>query len=115
MQGSLVKIAPALRTLAVALMLALAGASPAAARTSRQRTVTMTGSLTIAWHGDLTRGCAAVGQCGVSGMLQILPSGPQTRHSALLLLPLSAWQHLQNPCPGARPDVEDPKTPDPVA
>jgi hypothetical protein len=85
MRGSLVKITPALRTLAVALLLALAGASPAAARTSRQRTVTMTGSLTIAWHGDLTRGCAAVGQCGVSGMLQILPSGAESSSGGIQL------------------------------
>jgi hypothetical protein len=86
MRGSLVKIAPAWwRTPAVVLMLALAGASPAAARTSRQRTVTMTGSLTIAWHGDLTRGCAAVGQCGVSGMLQILPSGAESSSGGIQL------------------------------
>jgi len=38
-------------------------------------TVQLVGLLTIAWQGDPARGCAAEGLCGVSGSLQMLPSG----------------------------------------
>ena len=37
----------------------------------------LVGALTISWQGDAALGCAAAGQCGVSGSLEILPgSGP---------------------------------------
>jgi hypothetical protein len=59
-------------------LLALAALVPALAAKSRPAppvTVELVGSLTIAWQGDQTRGCAAEGLCGVSGSLQMLPGG----------------------------------------
>ena len=62
--------------------LALALALPAPARSAshhprRQRQVNtnVTGSLTIAWHGDPAHGCAAAGLCGVSGTVQMTFGG----------------------------------------
>jgi hypothetical protein len=56
---------------------ALAPAAPATrpTRSTRSTSVELVGSLTIAWQGDQARGCAAAGLCGVSGSLQMLPSG----------------------------------------
>lgn len=54
---------------------ALAVPTAAFARRSRQVNVTITGSLTLSWSSDPALGCAAVGQCGVTGSLEILPSG----------------------------------------
>lgn len=52
-----------------------ANTTAAAHRPPRQVNVTMTGALTLAWTGDPVRGCAAAGQCGVTGSIQIVPSG----------------------------------------
>jgi hypothetical protein len=50
-----------------------ASASAAGHRPQRQREVTtsVTGPLTIAWTGDPADGCAAAGQCGVRGSLEM--------------------------------------------
>jgi hypothetical protein len=50
-------------------------APAAAAHQPRQVNVVLTGSLTVAWNADASRGCAAVGLCGMSGSLEMLPSG----------------------------------------
>ncbi len=55
--------------------LAPAGSALAAARPARPMSETLTGSLSISWAGDPARGCAAAGQCGVNGVLQMLPNG----------------------------------------
>jgi len=60
---------------AAAGLLAGAAVPAAAAGRARQENLNLTGSLTIAWSGDPARGCAAAGQCGISGSLEILPTG----------------------------------------
>jgi hypothetical protein len=52
---------------------------PAAARPTPQVTVELAGSLTIAWQGDQARGCAAEGLCGVTGSLQMVPTGASSQ------------------------------------
>jgi hypothetical protein len=47
------------------------GAQPRPPR-ARQVNVTLTGGLTVVWTGDPARGCAAAGQCGVRGSLQMV-------------------------------------------
>jgi hypothetical protein len=61
---------------------ALAVAVPAPAlsashrpRPQRQVNATVTGPLTLAWHGDAAHGCAAAGLCGVSGTVQMTFGG----------------------------------------
>ncbi|MGH2914624.1 MAG: hypothetical protein ACRDMX_06530 [Solirubrobacteraceae bacterium] len=49
--------------------------APATARAHRTVNVTVSGSLTFVWTGEAARGCAAAGQCGVSGSLQIDSDG----------------------------------------
>ena len=58
-----------------ALVAMLTASAPAPARTTPLVNVELVGSLTIAWQGDEARGCAAEGLCGVSGSIQMLPSG----------------------------------------
>lgn len=72
MRGSILRAG---LTAALTVTLALPGVASAAARATHSETVILTGSLTIAWSGDSARGCAAAGECGVSGALQILPTG----------------------------------------
>ncbi|HWF74440.1 MAG TPA: hypothetical protein VG186_13915 [Solirubrobacteraceae bacterium] len=60
---------------ALATLCTLVPAVTAVARTTRVVNVTLVGSLTIAWQGEEVHGCAAEGLCGVSGSLQMLPSG----------------------------------------
>ena len=50
----------------------LAPASPAGAHTSElQGDMSATGAVTVTWHGDPARGCAAAGLCGYSGSVGI--------------------------------------------
>ncbi|MGH2871516.1 MAG: hypothetical protein ACRDL5_03530 [Solirubrobacteraceae bacterium] len=61
-------------TIAVPIaVLAASGVAAAATTGTSIVDVTLSGALTIAWSGNPVRGCAAVGQCGVSGTLQVVP------------------------------------------
>jgi hypothetical protein len=76
-----------------ALMVGLL-AQPCAAKAAVQTSeaVTATGSLTYTWHGDPSRGCAAVGVCGVSGEISLQPQGESDLNplgGAVLDVPLS--------------------------
>lgn len=69
--------AVACAVLALGAMLALGAPGPAVSaptrhRAPRQVNVALTGALTIAWAGDPSGGCAAVGVCGVRGSVVIL-------------------------------------------
>jgi hypothetical protein len=57
----------------VVLALLLALIAPAAASADEQLLVS--GSVTYSWHGDPSRGCAAVGLCGVEGAVIVDPQG----------------------------------------
>jgi hypothetical protein len=46
----------------------------AGARVTGSTTFALTGSLTLAWQGDHSLGCAAAGVCGVTGSLEMIPS-----------------------------------------
>lgn len=59
-------------TAAVAILLT---AAPASAAKPHYYSFTATGRLTFIWRGDPARGCAAAGVCGVTGSLQVYPSG----------------------------------------
>jgi hypothetical protein len=69
----------------VGVVALLAGSAPVTApaapialsmlRPSRLVNVTITGSLTVSWSGDPARGCAAAGLCGVTGSVEMLPTG----------------------------------------
>lgn len=76
MPVSLVKMLVAVSALTGSLGVGLPPA--AAAGTRRTVTVELTGPLTVAWTGDPARGCAAAGLCGVSGDLEMLPSGAES-------------------------------------
>jgi hypothetical protein len=56
------------------LALIVAAPTPAAADES----LTPSGSITYTWHGDPSRGCAAVNLCGVEGALVVSPHGSAT-------------------------------------
>ena len=58
-----------------ALTAVLTATVPAGARSRPPVNVKLVGSLTIAWQGDQARGCAAEGLCGVSGSIQMIPTG----------------------------------------
>ncbi len=49
-------------------------AHPRPVRT-RQVNITLSGALTVTWTGDPAHGCAAAGQCGVSGSLEMVQGG----------------------------------------
>jgi hypothetical protein len=55
----------------------LVHAAPALARTNQlpsSLTLSASGSLTVTWHGDVARGCAAAGLCGTDGEVILRPS-----------------------------------------
>ncbi|MEA2423080.1 MAG: hypothetical protein QOF55_2179, partial [Thermoleophilaceae bacterium] len=59
---------------ALVCAVALTAAAPAVAAPGRlASTLTVTGSVTIAWHGDPARGCAGAGLCGYRGSLGARP------------------------------------------
>lgn len=78
MRDPLVRALVALGALAACLGLGVSFAAAAGRTGARTVTVDATGPLTVAWSGDPARGCAAAGQCGVSGDLEVLPSGTQS-------------------------------------
>ena len=55
----------------------LAGLVPGTAAAARGRqlsgTATATGSISVTWHGDPARGCAAAGLCGYRGSVTLRP------------------------------------------
>ena len=77
MRGSL------LRTGARALAMLLLGLLSVAPAVAGETNVSLTGSLTITWRGDPARGCAATSQCGVSGALEVVPSGESGSSSGI--------------------------------
>src|SRR5436189_2288314 len=57
---------------AMAAAAALAAAAPAGAHTTElQGDMSATGAVTVTWHGDPARGCAAAGLCGYSGSVGV--------------------------------------------
>jgi hypothetical protein len=56
-------------------VLGLVASVPAAARRVTSPNLELVGSLTFTWQGDPARGCAVAGLCGVSGSLEMVPSG----------------------------------------
>jgi hypothetical protein len=60
-------------TLAAAVLVT---AAPAVARPLRsfEAPLTATGAITVSWHGDPARGCAAAGLCGYRGSVSVRPS-----------------------------------------
>lgn len=58
-------------------LMASISASSAAAASQGVYDETTTGTLTIAWTGEPSLGCAAAGACGVSGALEMLPGGEE--------------------------------------
>jgi hypothetical protein len=72
MEGTMRGIALAAATAGAALL--LAAAQPASAYNSDvSGDLGVTGAVTITWHGDPARGCAAAGLCGYSGSLTVRP------------------------------------------
>jgi hypothetical protein len=53
---------------------ASAAASAAAAHPMLESTLRTSGDVTVTWHGDTARGCAAMGLCDVSGALTFVPA-----------------------------------------
>ncbi len=65
------------RGIAVATAVMLLHAALSSARTNQlpsSLTLSASGSLTVSWHGDVARGCAAAGLCGTYGELILRPS-----------------------------------------
>jgi hypothetical protein len=70
---------------AVAALGVLAPSLPAATRVREFPDLYLAGALTLAWHGDPSRGCAAAGVCGVTGSLEIVPEAGSTAPAAATL------------------------------
>src|SRR4029079_10539248 len=67
-----------MRGMAVGAMLAAAALGVAAPAMARPRSLsaplTVTGGVTVSWHGDRARGCAGAGLCDYRGSVAARPS-----------------------------------------